>query len=234
MRVFPVNRRTLRTAVLLFAALGAAVWLDLTVLSSDQPDETAAPTTTPGQLFVDVTIPGSASSEATTDAQSAVATAAGIELSAPSGGFAGSGAAGAPAGVSPTPVAPSAPIPQSSFSTPAPPRSPATTSPRAPIATTTTRPAPAATTSTTQAPPPPPATTFQTASYQGIGDVVVATTNGRLEFWSCTPAAGWGYLVEKNGPSTVEVKFRRTSGEGEAKIEIIRRSDGSLLIKREN
>jgi hypothetical protein len=63
---------------------------------------------------------------------------------------------------------------------------------------------------------------------------VVADTGGRLEFWSCTPAGGWGYRVEKNGPTTVEVKFRRTSGEGEAKIEITRRSDGTLSIKREN
>ena len=65
--------------------------------------------------------------------------------------------------------------------------------------------------------------------------VVVAVHNGTsLEFWSASLASGWSYMVEKNRPTEVEVKFRRTGGaEGEAKLNVSIRN-GRIIAEEEH
>ena len=76
--------------------------------------------------------------------------------------------------------------------------------------------------------------TYRTVSYDGVGDVVVADHgDGTMEFWSCSPEPGWSYRIEEQTATTLSVKFRRTSGEGEAKLDIRMRADGSLSVQRE-
>ncbi len=234
MRGFPASRRSVQTAVLVAVALGAAVWIDLSVLGSGRPGDSEMPSAMPEEVIVDVTVPGSpvqgtvppeaGPARAATELAGAPTDAAPAQAAPPAGPSAAPG--------QPVPAAPQVrPTPTPAPSPSAAPRPSAPTAPTPPAQTPTTTRPPQTTTSTTQA---PPTATYQTATYAGVGDVVVADTNGRLEFWSCSAAPGWGYRVEKNGPTTVEVKFRRTNGEGEAKIEIRRRSDGSLSIKRED
>lgn len=232
--------RGARTAVLLGATVSAGLWINLRTMQVTTPPaaSTAAP---PTEVSTETTLDPAAAVATVAPASAAdvslatapVATAAPAQLAAapvPPGSSRWATAAGTAA----TTVAPVRPP-----STPAP-----TTTPPPPATTPTTTPPPAPTTTTAPAPattaPAPTTTTtaprtvaYRTVSFDDVGDVVVADPgDGTLSFTSCSPEPGWRYQVEKRSP-TVTVKFTRTSGEGEAKLEIRRRSNGELEVLRE-
>ena len=243
----------MRTTALVLATIGAAVWLDLSVLGPSLvvPTSQAAPSpTSTDPIVVDVTLPpaGPAAADApdaaADDHAEALAT---IPIStAAATSSAGTGSPPAPAPTAGTPSSTSLPTTASSpatMSTPSPAAPPTTitttTAPappttQAPTSPATSPPASTTTTTTTTTTTAPPAASYRTVSFDGVGEVVIADHgDGTMEFWSCSPEPGWGYRIEEQSPTSVTVKFRRTSGEGEAKLDIRMRSDGSLSVQRE-
>ena len=112
--------------------------------------------------------------------------------------------------------------------------SPTTAAPRTTSAPSTT----ARPTTTTQAPTTteaPAATEYLYYEFSGVASQIIVAQHGdgSLEFWSVTTEPGWNYMVEKNSPTEVEVKFSRApDGEGEAKFELDF-EDGHLEVNKE-
>jgi hypothetical protein len=229
-----------QTGTLVLSVVGTAVGLNLSVMAIGQepdstPDQLAAVSDDEGygapevmQVTVDVPV---STAEESPEAVAVLAPATQVPA----------------AQTQPVPVA-AAPWPTSPPAPTAAPTSPPTLAPTTPPPTT---PAPTQSPSTsppTTPPPtepadddepvvtsvPAPATEYLSYSFDGVAGIVVAFHGGQeLEFWSVSPEAGWGYAVEKNRPSVVEIKFRRTSGpEGEAKFELSL-EDGKLDVNKE-
>ena len=215
MAVVDARSVRVRTLVLVSAALVSAVLVNLAVLAPGVAPPLGDFAGDP--IVVDVTVPSTAAVPTSTPP------------APPPSGTPASVSAPAATSANPAAVATSSgtPVVTPRASAPATPSgTPPATSPSPPP---TTLPSPQPTTTA-----PPPTTAYRTVTYEGVGDVVIADPgDGTIEFWSCRPAPGWAYQVENDGPSLVEVKFRRTSGEGEAKVLIRRRSDGSLSVERE-
>ena len=250
------DRRSVRTVALVMATIGAALWLDLSVLGPSltlPAAPVAAPSPDTDPIVVDVTLPGGAPiPPASVTAADAPPPATPVT-------------AGAPASVATFADDPATPAPLTSAATPvigsdpvaSPTRIPATDAPPTTVATTTTvaRPTPTlppttrppappptttppATTTTTRPPtttaPPPPTATYRTVTFDGVGSAVITDHgDGTMDLSSCSPDPGWAYRIEGQTPTYVSIKFRRTSGEGEAKLDIRMRSDGSLSVQRE-
>jgi hypothetical protein len=239
-----------QTGTLILSVIGTAVGLNLSVMAIGQesdpaPDQLAAVPDDEGsgdpevmQVTVDVPV---STAEASTEAIAVLAPA----TQAPAAQYQPVPVAAAPwptsppaptaAPTSPPTVAPTTPPPTTPDPTQPPPTFPPTEAPTTPPPT---EPAdddePADDEEPVVTSAPAPVTEYLSYSFDGVAGIVVAFHGGEeLEFWSVSPEAGWGYVVEKNRPSVVEIKFRRTSGpEGEAKFELSL-EDGKLDVNKE-
>lgn len=239
-------RRGAQTTVLVAAVIGSACWIDLALLDAGPGAPPAIETSAalPAEIIVEIPTTATASDgpvESDELPVTAVQTTPGPTPVAdhPASPIAVNAARPVPvAAAAPTsaaPVAPPIPGPappptQPATSTPATTITPPTTAapPSTSPSTSTTLPAAATTTA------PEVATLYRTVDFEGVAQVVIADHgDGTIEFWSCTPAPGWAYRVEDDGPTTVKVKFQPTSGGDEAELEIRRRADGSLSVQQE-
>jgi hypothetical protein len=213
----------LTSGVVLFAVVGTAVALNLTVmgLGATPSGQGAALPTSPAstqplvqQVVVDVPVLDVPNGAEDNDGDSTRTMASAVPATIGS-----SSPAAAPA-TAPPPTAP----PVTSAATNVPP----TTAGPTTAAPTTAAPTTAA--PTTRA----GATEYLAYRFDGVGEIIIADHDGRaLEFWSVTPEPGWAYQVETNSADKVKIEFRRTSGgEGEAEF-VVKRENGKLEVKKE-
>jgi hypothetical protein len=223
---------SLKSGVLMLVVCGTAAGLNLSVMglgadTSEPPEQIAMEASAPTdpeviRVVVDVPIPAAESSTNSSDLVVAPAAAPTAASPAP---------VRAPAAVKATTAAPQVVSTTLQVTTTAAPSTTATPP-------TTATPATAAPTiaPTAQAPATTvgPVTEYLTYSFDGVAEIIVAYHDGRsLEFWSAVPEPGWAFMVEKDSPDKVEIKFRREAGgEGEAKF-AIKREDGELEVKTE-
>ncbi|MDG2114620.1 MAG: hypothetical protein P8N02_18670 [Actinomycetota bacterium] len=200
----PRPELSLRAVGLLTATVVAAGSLSLAVINLPSGDDSTVDLTAqqasaaaPQELVVDVTVPLYAPGEEPPVAQEGVA----ASDAAASSGQVTAGAVKGVGGTAPAP-APAAKTPNTGPAL-AHPDSPAVVAPAVPDPTGPAAPAPVV-----------PATTYEYFSFPGVAPtVIIALHDGnRMEFWSVTPASGWGFFVEKETGNLIEIGFETTSG----------------------
>lgn len=213
----PRPELSLRVVVLLTATVVAAGTLSLAIVNLTAGDGDSTVDLTAQQassdeqyeVVVDVTVPLLAPGELSTTTEASDGETAGTVAAS------GQATAGAVKGRDAEATAPAP-----AAKTPA----PATALPAAPAAGTPTTGAPATA--------PVSSTEYKYYSFPGVAPtIVIALHDGnKMEFWSASPAAGWGFFVEKATGSVIEIGFETTSGPEQEGEFVARLSNGKISV----
>ncbi len=226
---------SMKYTMLIIGTIGAAVGLNLSVMSLGEPPATVA---AQSDAPVESEVLAAGAENGQDGAPLDAATPGGAAAELPMADSASS--TEVPATQVPATGAPADPTATTKVADPTATGIPPTSAPAGTAAaTSTSTPRPPATATTGPTPKPSPTTApgeteFLYYEWAGIASqIVIAVHDGTsLEFWSVTPASGWQARVLTDSPSRVSIRFR-PAGEGDEGTWEITMQGGQPRIKKE-